>query len=149
MFEPPILNQLMGVGSLLIGFAGACRYIKLQEKRKEEERREEQEFASMIIQGYNHAFERGREDKWQEIRKNIRRKIKVFTYNNGECNMQIVWDRQAWDLSTCKRREKLRDLEMMAHMQHEIDDLKKQLQKEQSLRKRLEAENFQLKLRRK
>ncbi|HET2286434.1 Uncharacterised protein [Streptococcus pneumoniae] len=63
--------------------------------------------------------------------------------------MQIVWDRQAWDLFTCKRREKMRDLEMMAHMQHEIDDLKKQLQQEQSLRKRLEAENFQLKLRRK
>lgn len=63
--------------------------------------------------------------------------------------MQIVWDRQAWDLSTCKRRENMRDLEMMAHMQHEIDDLKKQLQQERSLRKRLEAENFQLKLRRK
>lgn len=43
----------------------------------------------------------------------------------------------------------MRDLEMIAHMQYEIDDLKKQLQKEQSLRKRLEAENFQLKLRRK
>lgn len=43
----------------------------------------------------------------------------------------------------------MRDLEMMAHMQHEIDDLKKRLQQEQSLRKRLEAENFQLKLRRK
>lgn len=38
MLEPPILNQLMGVGGLLIGFAGACRHIKLQEKRKEEER---------------------------------------------------------------------------------------------------------------
>lgn len=63
--------------------------------------------------------------------------------------MQIVWDRQAWDLSTCKRREKIRDLEMIAQMQHEINNLKKQLQKEQSLRKRLEAENFQLKLRRK
>ena len=63
--------------------------------------------------------------------------------------MQIVWDRQAWDLPTCKRREKIRDLEMIAQMQHEIDDLKKRLQQEQSLRKRLEAENFQLKLRRK
>lgn len=63
--------------------------------------------------------------------------------------MQTVWDRQALDLSTCKRREKMRDLEMMAHMQHEIDDLKKRLRQEQSLRKRLEAENFQLKLRRK
>ena len=63
--------------------------------------------------------------------------------------MQIVWDRQAWDLSICKRREKMRVLKMMAHMQHEIDVLKKRLQQEQSLRKRLEAENFQLKLRRK
>ena len=79
MFEPPILDQLMGVGALLLGFVGLYRHIKMQEKRKEEERREEQEFASMIIQGYNHAYERGREDKWQEIRKNIRRE---FTYDN-------------------------------------------------------------------
>ena len=82
MFEPPILDQLMGVGALLIGFAGLCRHIKLQEERKEKERREEQEFASMIIQGYNHAYERGREDKWQEIRKNIQREFKGFTYDN-------------------------------------------------------------------
>ena len=81
MFEPPILDQLMGVGALLIGFAWACRHIKLQEQR-EEERREEQEFASMIIQGYNHAYERGREDKWQEIRKNIQRDFTGFTYDN-------------------------------------------------------------------
>lgn len=26
MFEPPILDQLMGVGALLLGFAGACRH---------------------------------------------------------------------------------------------------------------------------
>ena len=51
MFEPPILDQLMGVGALLLGFAGACRHIKLLEQREEEERREEQEFASMILQG--------------------------------------------------------------------------------------------------
>ena len=40
MFEPPILDQLMGVGALLLGFAGACRHIKMQEQREEEERRE-------------------------------------------------------------------------------------------------------------
>ncbi len=82
MFEPPILDQLMGVGALLLGFVGLYRHIKMQEKRKEEERREEQEFATMIIQGYNHAYERGREDKWQEIRKNIRRDFTGFTYDN-------------------------------------------------------------------
>ena len=82
MFEPPILDQLIGVGSLLLVFVGAYRYIKMQEQREEKERRGEQEFASMIIQGYNHAYERGREDKWQEIRKNIRREFKGFTYDN-------------------------------------------------------------------
>lgn len=82
MFEPPILDQLMGVGALLLGFAGAYRHIKLQEERKKKERQEEQEFASMIIQVRNHAYERGREDKWQEIRKNIRREFKGFTYDN-------------------------------------------------------------------
>ncbi|CEZ05779.1 hypothetical protein [Streptococcus pneumoniae] len=82
MFEPPILDQLMGVGALLLGFAGAYRHIKLQEERKKKERQEEQEFASMIIQGYNHAYERGREAERQEIRKNIRRPFKGFTYDN-------------------------------------------------------------------
>ena len=82
MFEPPILDQLMGVGGLLLGFVAVYRHIKRQEQREEEERQKEQEFASMIIQGYNHAFERGREDKWQEIRKNIRRDFTGFTYDN-------------------------------------------------------------------
>ena len=82
MFEPPILDQLMGVGGLLLGFVAVYRHIKMQEQREEEERQKEQEFASMIIQGYNHAFERGREDKWQEIRKNIRRDFTGFTYDN-------------------------------------------------------------------
>ena len=82
MFEPPILDQLMGVGALLLGFVAIYRHIKMQEQREEEERREEQEFASMIIQGYNHAYERGREAQRQEIRKNIRRGFTGFTYDN-------------------------------------------------------------------
>lgn len=36
----------------------------------------------MIIQVRNYAYEHGREDKWQEIRKNIRREFKGFTYDN-------------------------------------------------------------------
>ena len=82
MYEPPILDQLMGVGALLLGFVAIYRHIKMQEQREEEERREEQEFASMIIQGYNHAYERGREAERQQIRKNIRREFKGFTYDN-------------------------------------------------------------------
>lgn len=82
MFEPPILDQLMGVGGLLLGFVAVYRHIKMQEQREEEERRKEQEFASMITQGYNHAYERGREGKWQEIRENVRRPFPGFTYDN-------------------------------------------------------------------
>lgn len=82
MFEPPLLNQVLGTGAVILGFIGAGILAHQLEKQKEEERREEQEFASMIIQEYNHAFERGREDKWQEIRKNIRRPFPGFTYDN-------------------------------------------------------------------
>ena len=83
MFEPPILGQLMGVGALLLGFAGLCRHIKLQGKNARKKKDEKSKnFASMIIQGYNHAYERGREAERQEIRKNIRREFKGFTYDN-------------------------------------------------------------------
>ena len=82
MFEPPTLDQLMGVGGLLLGFVAAYRYIKIQEQREEEERRKEQEFASMIIQVDNYAYERGREAERQEIRKNIRREFPGFTFDN-------------------------------------------------------------------
>ena len=82
MYEPPILDQLLSIGGLLLGFVATYRHIKIQEQREEEERREEQEFASMIIQGYNHAYERGREAERQEIRKNIQRDFKGFTYDN-------------------------------------------------------------------
>ena len=89
MIEPPLINQLLGTGAVILGFISAgilVHQMKKQEEEKirqeEEERREEQEFASMIIQGYNHAYERGREAQRQEIRKNIRREFKGFTYDN-------------------------------------------------------------------
>ena len=89
MYEPPLINQLLGTGAVILGFIGAgilARQMDKQEeekiRQKEEERREEQEFASMIIQGYNQAYERGREAQRQEIRKNVRREFKGFTYDN-------------------------------------------------------------------
>lgn len=89
MFEPPLVSQLLGTGTVILGFIGAgllARQMDKQEEEKirqnEEERREEQEFASMIIQGYNQAYERGREAQRQEIRKNVRREFKGFTYDN-------------------------------------------------------------------
>ncbi|CJD46724.1 hypothetical protein [Streptococcus sp. k-628] len=89
MFEPPLVSQLLGTGTVILGFIGTgllARQMDKQEeekiRQKEEERREEQEFASMIIQGYNQAYERGREVQRQEIRKNIRREFKGFTFDN-------------------------------------------------------------------
>ena len=89
MFEPPLINQLLGTGTVILGFISAgllARQMDKQEeekiRQKEEERREEQEFASMIIQGYNQAYERGREVQRQEIRKNTRREFPGFTFDN-------------------------------------------------------------------
>lgn len=82
MFEPPILNQLMGVGGLLIGFAGACRHIKLQEKRKEEERRLQEEQDTQKVRDYNKILEMGREIERQKIRENICREFPGFTFDN-------------------------------------------------------------------
>ncbi len=78
MNEPSIVSQLLGNGAVILGFISAGILAHHLEKQKEEERREEQEFASMIIQGY----ERGREAERQEIRKNIRRPFRGFTYDN-------------------------------------------------------------------
>lgn len=82
MFEPPILNQLMGVGGLLIGFAAACRHIKLREKREEEERRLQEEQDTQVIRACNELLEMGRSIERQEIRKNIRREFHGFTFDN-------------------------------------------------------------------
>lgn len=82
MFEPPILNQLMGVGGLLIGFAAVCRHIKLREKREEEERQLQEEQDTQVIRACNELLEMGREIERQEIRKNIRREFPGFTFDN-------------------------------------------------------------------
>lgn len=82
MFEPPILDQLMGVGALLLGFAGAYRHIKLQEKRKEEERRLQEEYDTQVIRTCDELLEMGREIEREQIRKNIRREFKGFTFDN-------------------------------------------------------------------
>ena len=82
MFEPPILEQLMGVGALLIGFAGAYRYIKLQEQREVEERRLQEEQDTQVIRACNELLEMGREIEREQIRKNIRREFPGFTFDN-------------------------------------------------------------------
>ena len=82
MFEPPILDQLMGVGALLLGFVGLYRHIKMQEQCKEEERRLQEEYDTQVVRACNKLLEMGREIEREQIRKNIRREFKGFTYDN-------------------------------------------------------------------
>ena len=82
MFEPPILNQLMGVGGLLIGFLGAGILVYQREQQELEERRLQEEQDTQVIRACNELLEMGREIERQEIRKNIRREFAGFTYDN-------------------------------------------------------------------
>lgn len=82
MFEPPILNQLMGVGGLLIGFLGAGILVYQREQQELAERRLQEEQDTQVIRACNELLEMGREIERQEIRKNIRREFPGFTYDN-------------------------------------------------------------------
>ena len=82
MFEPPISNQLMGVGGLLIGFLGAGILVYQREQQELEERRLQEEQDAQVIRAYNELLEMGRDIERQEIRKNIRREFPGFTYDN-------------------------------------------------------------------
>lgn len=82
MFEPPILNQLMGVGGLLLGFVGAGILAHQLEQQKLEERRLQEEQDIQNVKDFNKILEMGREIEREQIRKNIRREFKGFTFDN-------------------------------------------------------------------
>lgn len=82
MFEPPILNQLMGTGAVILGFIGAGILAHQLEKQKEEERRLQEEQDTQVVRSCNELLEIGREIEREQIRKNIRREFPGFTYDN-------------------------------------------------------------------
>jgi len=82
MFEPPILNQLMGVGGLLLGFVGAGILAHQLEQQELEERRLQEEQDTQNVIDFNKILEMGREIERQQIRKNIRREFPGFTFDN-------------------------------------------------------------------
>lgn len=82
MFEPPILNQLMGVGGLLIGFLGAGILVYQREQQELEERRLQEEQDTQVVRACNELLEMGRDIERQKIRENIRRPFPGFTYDN-------------------------------------------------------------------
>ena len=82
MFEPPVLNQLLGTGAVILGFIGAGILARQMELHELEKQRKLEERDTKIIQAFNEAVEMGREIEREQIRKNVRRPFTGFTYDN-------------------------------------------------------------------
>lgn len=82
MFEPPLLNQALGTGAVILGFIGAGILAHQLEKQKEEEIRIQEEYDTQVIRACNELLEMGRDIERQKIRENIRRPFPGFTYDN-------------------------------------------------------------------
>ena len=75
MFEPPLINQLLGTGAVILGFISAGFLAHQAEKREQEEDMQK-------VNEFNNIIEIGRKIERQQIRKNIRREFKGFTFDN-------------------------------------------------------------------
>lgn len=82
MYEPPLINQLLGAGALVLGFIGAGILARQMELHELEKQRKLEERDTKIIQAFNEAVEIGREIEREEIRNNIRRDFQGFTFDN-------------------------------------------------------------------
>lgn len=82
MFEPPLLNQALGTGAVILGFISAGILAHQLEKQREEETRLQEEQDTQAVNEFNKIIEIGRKIERQEIRKNIRRDFTGFTYDN-------------------------------------------------------------------
>jgi len=82
MFEPPVLNQLLGTGAVILGFIGAGILARQMELHELEKQRKLEERDTKINQVLNEAVEIGREIEREKIRKNVRREFPGFTFDN-------------------------------------------------------------------
>ena len=82
MYEPPLINQLLGTGAVILGFISAGFLAHQIEKQEEEERRLQEEYDTKVVRAYNELLEMGREIEREQIRKNIRRDFPGFTFDN-------------------------------------------------------------------
>ena len=82
MFEPSITSQILGTGAVILGFI-VVGILSAQMDKQEKKRKQEQlKHDTDIIKASQEAYIKGREAKWQEIRKNIRREFLGFTFDN-------------------------------------------------------------------
>ena len=49
MFEPSLINQLLGTGAVILGFISAGILVHQMEKQEEEERRLKEEYDTQVI----------------------------------------------------------------------------------------------------
>lgn len=82
MFEPPVLNQLLGTGAVILGFIGAGILSDQMDKREQEKKRKQEEEDTRAVNEFNMIIEIGRKIERQQIRKNIRRDFPGFTFDN-------------------------------------------------------------------
>lgn len=82
MFEPPLINQLLGTGAVILGFIIAGILVNQMEKWEQEKKRKQEEEDTRAVHEFNKIVEIGRKIERQEIRKNIRREFKGFTFDN-------------------------------------------------------------------
>ena len=82
MFEPPLINQLLGTGAVILGFIGAVILVRQLEQHELEKQRKQEEEDTQAVNEFNKIVEIGRKIERQEIRKNIRREFPGFTFDN-------------------------------------------------------------------
>lgn len=82
MYEPPLINQLLGAGALVLGFIGAGILARQMELHEREKQRKQEEEDTRAVNEFNKIVEIGRKIERQEIRKNIRREFPGFTFDN-------------------------------------------------------------------
>ena len=82
MFEPPLINQLLGTGAVILGFIGAGILVRQMELHELEKQRKQEEEDTQKVNEFNNIIEIGRKIERQQIRKNIRREFKGFTFDN-------------------------------------------------------------------
>lgn len=82
MFEPPVINQLLGTGAVILGFIGAGILAAQMEKWEQEKKRKQEEEDTRAVHEFNKIVEIGRKIERQQIRKNIRREFPGFTFDN-------------------------------------------------------------------
>lgn len=82
MFEPPLINQLLGTGAVILGFIGAGILVRQLEQHELEKQRKLEEEDTQKVNEFNNIIEIGRKIERQQIRKNIRREFPGFTFDN-------------------------------------------------------------------